>query len=145
MPINSRASASFLGGSVTGSKAIFQVPQCIPMAFLAFWCKLLIPTLTHKIPEHPDRIDWCIVDWRHLISRGVCSYRDESEVERSKPLADLLECWTNGKGRFKTVVFLVGRAVAYSLATSLLEGHFSSPVSPPNQICCSALHDDMTH
>jgi hypothetical protein len=36
IPITSLASASFLGGSSTGSNAIFHVPQCIPIAFFAF-------------------------------------------------------------------------------------------------------------
>lgn len=84
---------------MTGSKAIFHVPQCIPTAFLAFCHQPMYHLLemeeTHEVPKHPQRIDGRVVDWRHLISWCVGSDGDQGEIEWSESFTDLFESWTD--------------------------------------------------
>jgi hypothetical protein len=63
---------------------------------------------THEIPKHPQCINGCIMNGRHLITRCVCSDRNEGEIERSESFTNLLESWTDWKRGLETVVLLVG-------------------------------------
>jgi hypothetical protein len=51
---------------------------------------------TYEILEHPDSVDGCIVDRRHLEPGSIRADGNKSEIEWSQSLADLLERWANG-------------------------------------------------
>jgi hypothetical protein len=51
---------------------------------------------TYKILEHPDGVDRCVVDRRHLESRSIGADGNESEIKWSESFADLLERRANG-------------------------------------------------
>ena len=67
---------------------------------------------THEILEHPDGVDRCVVNRRHLESGSIRANGNESEIERSEPFADLLERGTDGQRCVELMILFIGRAVA---------------------------------
>jgi len=51
---------------------------------------------THEILEHPDGVDGCVVDRRHLETWSIRADGNESEIKWSEPFAYLLERGTDG-------------------------------------------------